>query len=215
MNRPRQTIIAVSLGFALAIGHSVPTLALEPPGEPEIKSALEAELLPYWSIDSVGIFASVNDGDEVSPRYRQRFVANAVPNEELYLRAEDDGSIGPFAVLVTTRTTTQVHKLYGIATSVLALGKWSTELVMENSVEGLGMPRSLFSGSVVVAGSAQADQAASDLLEARESALRRHQSDPGPVHGPGPVRGAVLVAVCNHRAFCSQTSAIPARIICE
>ena len=168
MNAPHQTIIAVSLGFALAIWHSVPTLALEPPGEGEIKSALDAELPPYWSIDSVGISASVNDGDEVSPRYRQRFVANAMPNEELYLSLVDNPAIGPFTVVVSTRTTTQVHKLYGISISVPSRGNWSTELVMENSVERLGMPRSLFSGSVVVAGSAQADQAAADLLKARE-----------------------------------------------
>ena len=32
---------------------------------------------------------------------------------------------------------------------------------------------------------------------------------------PESTRRWVRVAACNHRAFCSQTSAIPARIICE
>ena len=124
----------------------MPSLALDPPSEIEINSALAGELPAYWSIASIEMSASVNDGDEVSPRYRQRFVANAVPKEELYVLATDKGAIGPFAVLITTRTATQTHKLYGIATSILALGKWSTELVMENSVKELGMPRSLFAG---------------------------------------------------------------------
>lgn len=166
-HRP-QTVLVISLGFALAVGIQMRALALDPPGEVEIASSLGAELPAYWLIDSLEVSASVNEGDEVSPRYRQRFVASAVPREELYLPATSNGTIGPFVVLVSTRTTTQAHKLYGTATSVLALGKWSTELVMENSVEGLGTPRSLFSGSVVVAGSAQADQAAADLLKAQE-----------------------------------------------
>ena len=168
MNKSHPTILGVSLGFVLAFWMQIPAFALDPPGDIQLTSALGAELPAYWSIDSVEISASVNDGDEVSPRYRQRFVANAIPKEELYLPATDNESIGPFAVLITTRTTTQPHKLYGIATSVLALGKWSTELVMENSVQGLGMPRSLFSGSVVVAGTAQADQIVADLLKAQE-----------------------------------------------
>ena len=168
MNRPNQTILGFILGIVFSFWFQMPALALESPGEVQIASALSAELPSYWKIDSVEISASVNDGDEVSPRYRQRFVASAVPKEELYLPAANNGSIGPFAVLVTARTTMQAHKLYGIATSVLALSKWSTELVMENSVEGLGIPSALFSGSVVVAGSAQADQAAADLLKARD-----------------------------------------------
>lgn len=168
MNKSGKAILGATLSIALAFWTQMPVLALDPPSDVQIASALGAELPAYWTINSVEISASVNDGDEVSPHYKQRFVANATPREELYLRAEDYGSIGPFSVLVTTRTTTQAHKLYGIATSVLALGKWSTELVMENSAEGLGMPRSLFSGPVVVAGSTQADQAVTDLLKARE-----------------------------------------------
>ena len=167
MNKPRQIILAVSLSLVSIFWTQMPALALDPPGKVEITSALGPELPAYWSINSVEISASVNDGDEVSPRYRQRFVANAGPKEELYLPAADTGAIGPFAVLVTTRSTTQAHKLYGIATSVLALGRWSTELVLENSIKGLGKPRSMFPGSVVVAGSAQADQAVADLLKAR------------------------------------------------
>ena len=168
MNKRCQTTLTISLGLVLAFWMQMPALALDPPGVVEITSSLATELPAYWVIDSMEISASVNDGDEVSPRYRQRFMADVVPNEELYLRTADNGAIGPFTILVSARTTTQPHKLYGIATSVLTLDKWSTELVMENSVEGLGMPRSLYAGPVVVGGSAEADQVVANLLKARE-----------------------------------------------
>ena len=168
MNTARQTALSVLMGTFVTFCVQMPTSALEPPNDVQISAALANELPVYWIIDSVQISASINDGDEVSPRYRQRFVANAVPKEELYLRAVNNGSIGPFTLLVTTRKMAESHKLYGIATSAFALGKWSTELTMENSVEGLGMPRSLFTGSVVVAGSTEAEQATADLVRAQE-----------------------------------------------
>ena len=168
MNKRGQTILGMTLGIVFSMLVQMPAFALEPPDAFQIQSTLGVELPAYWKIDSVEIAASANDGDEVSPRYRQRFAATAMPKEDLFLPAVNNGSIGPFSVLVTARAATQAHKLYGIATSVLVLGKWSTELVMENSVEGLGMPRSLFTGSVVVAGSAEADQAAASILKARE-----------------------------------------------
>ena len=168
MNKTHKTLLAVLIGTFFTFCMQMPTSALEPPNGIQISAALANELPAYWITDSVEISASVNDGDEVSPRYRQRFVANAVPKEELYLPAMNKGSIGPFMLLVMTRKIAESHKLYGIATSVLALGKWSTELTMENSVEGLGMPRSLFTGSSVVAGSAEAEQAVANLLKARE-----------------------------------------------
>jgi len=168
MRMVRQTVLAVLLGMLFALGMQMPTSALEPPNDVQISATLAKELPVYWIIDSVEILASVNEGDEVSPRYRQRFVASAVPKEELYLPAADNGCIGPFTVLVSARKTTQSYRLFGIATSILALGKWSTKLQMENSVQGLGLPSSLHAGSVVVAASAEADEAAKDLLKARE-----------------------------------------------
>ena len=168
MNKLCQTTVSVAFSLVMGIFVQVPALALDPPGTAEITSALGEELPAYWSISAAEILATVNDGDEVSPRYRQRFVADAATEEDLYLPAADSETVGPFTVLVTTRTATQVHRLYGIATSTQALGKWSTELIMENSVRGLGIPRSLFGRPVVVAGSDRAGQVSADLLKAQE-----------------------------------------------
>ena len=159
-------ILVVVVGVALMHGAPITTaLALDPPGGPEISSTLAAELPAYWSVQSVEITASVNDGDDVTPRYRQRFVADAIPKENLYLAVSDDDRVGPFRMLITTHAATRTRKLYGVATTVVSLGKWSTEISLENSVKGVGMPRSLYAGPVVVAGTEQADDVAQEFLK--------------------------------------------------
>ena len=108
MDKPRRTILGVALGMVRGFYMQIPAVALEPPGEVQIASALGSELPSYWTIDFVEVSASVSDGEEVSPPHRQRLTASAVPKEELYLPAANNGSIGPFAVLITARTT--VHR---------------------------------------------------------------------------------------------------------
>ena len=41
-------------------------------------------------------------------------------------------------MLIETRTPQQPHKLYGVASSALVLGKWNLKLRMENGIDGLG-----------------------------------------------------------------------------
>ena len=163
-----RTILVLLVGIPLGHGTPLAALALEPPGGPEITSALAAELPAYWSIQSVDITASVNEGDDVTPRFRQRFVADAVPKEDLYLSVSDDAHIGPFTMLITTHAATQARKVYGVATSSISLGKWSTELRLENSVVGVGLPRSLYAGPVVVAGTERTGETAQEFLKLHE-----------------------------------------------
>ena len=144
------------------------TVAQEPPGEAEIAATLDAELPAWWSIETVDIQASINDGDAVEPRWRQRFVADASPEEALFAAAPGGETVGPFRVLIPMRATTEGHRLYGIAQSTLERGEWVTTLALENSVDGLGEPRSLFAGPVVAAGSEEAERVAASLVNARE-----------------------------------------------
>ena len=171
---PRTAARSASLAFLVALSAfawSAPSaLAQEAPGEAPIRVALGIELPAWWSVEQVDIQASVNDGDEVKPRWRQRFVADAVPAEELYARAPEGESVGPFQVLIATRGTAETHRLYGIAHSSMERGEWVTKLVMENSVDGLGLPSSLLGGLVVVAGSEKGEQVAASLVSARELA---------------------------------------------
>ena len=163
-----RTILVLLVGVPLAHGTPLAALALEPPGGPEITSALAGDLPAYWSIQSVEITASVNEGDDVTPRFRQRFVADAVSKEDLYLSVSDDAHIGPFTMLITTHAATQTRKIYGIATSSVSLGKWAIELSLENSVVGVGLPQSLYAGPVVVAGAERTGETAQEFLKLHE-----------------------------------------------
>ena len=160
-----QKHLFLPVSAALIYVTSGAALALDPPGGAEISSSLAAELPAYWSVRSVEVTASVNDGDDATPSYRQRFVADAIPNEDLYLALSDDGEIGPFASLIKTHAASQTRKIYGVATSVVSLGKWSTKLSLENSVHGVGRPRSLYAGPVVIAGAEQTGEIAQGFIK--------------------------------------------------
>ena len=84
--------------------------------------------------------------------FRQRFVAEAVPRENLYSEPNIQNS-GPYIVLIETRTPQQPHRLYGIAWSAFVLGKWKLELRMENGVGGLGKPVAMYSQPAIIIGS--------------------------------------------------------------
>ena len=162
---------AVALAaFAYLLFVPATALAQEAPGEAQIRNSLAVELPAWWSIERVEIQAAVNDGDEAKPRWRQRFLADAAPAEELYARAPDGEAVGPFQVLIPTRGIADKHRLYGIAHTSQRRGEWTTRLAMENAVDGLGLPRSLFDGLTVVAGSERAGQVAASLVGARELA---------------------------------------------
>ncbi len=159
-----KTLPSLFLGLLLVCAGSLPTFASEPPDENDLSSAIATELPAYWSVESVEIVASENLGDDVSPRIRQRFVANARPGEDLFLPVPGDGRIGPFAALITTSTTSQIRKLYGTAISIVELGELSTRVELENSVLGVGLPRSLYAGPVLIAGAAHTDEVADQFL---------------------------------------------------
>ena len=161
-----------SLAFLVALAVlawlPTPALAQEPPGAAEIGAALAPELPAWWSIKRVEVRASINDGDAVEPRWRQHFLADAAPAEALYVSGSE--TVGPFKILTSARTTAETHRLYGVARSRLKLGEWVTEVALENAVDGLGEPRSLFVGPVVVIGSAEAERATASVVVARELA---------------------------------------------
>lgn len=155
------------LAVLASLAWSAPlALAQEPPGAATIGAAVEPELPVWWSIKSVDIRASVNEGDQVEPRWRQHFLVDAAPAETLYISGGE--TVGPFQIVIPTRATTETYRLFGVAHSSLKLGEWVTEIGLENSVDGLGKPLSLFEGPVVAAGSGEAARAAASLVVARE-----------------------------------------------
>ena len=165
-----RAICALQLALALAPWASSPSLALDPPGNAEIGAALGAELPAYWTVSKVEIAATVNLGDDVSPRYRQRFVADATPADNLFLPAFEDAKFGPFILLITTHRKGEVRKLYGIATSVLERGEWSKKLDLANTVTPLGRPRSLYEGPSIVAATEQTAQVVKEITTLQQLA---------------------------------------------
>ena len=168
VHRSSPVLPRLALPLLLLAATPFPAMAQTPPDGEHLASALRAELPPYWNVRSVEIVATVNDGDAVSPRYRQRFVAKAAPAETLYAPAPDNGVLGPFLVAIPVLAVEETRNLYGIAGSTLARGEWVTELRLENTVREQGEPRSAFPGPVAIAGSEQAGRIAELLSSAQE-----------------------------------------------
>lgn len=163
----------IGLGFAALVcvaGASLLFLAGGGPGEEQVRAALGERLPAYWSVRSIDVSVSSKSDDEDSPVYRQRFEATVAPKEDLYVAAYSEGSIGPFMVVKRTSGPAKEYKLHGVATSTSKHDGWATELVLDNSVDGLGIPRSGFSEPVVVAGSDHAARIETELKSARKLA---------------------------------------------
>ena len=152
-------VIACSI-FGYAHAQDAPTPA-------DIRKALVAELPSYWTIKNVQITATVNDGDAIDPRFRQRFIATIVPKEKLYSELPKS-RVEPYVVLIETRSPKQPHNLYGITSSVLKLGDWQMVFQFENSTRGLGLPQSMYSRPVIIPDTPQANEAIETLTSAQE-----------------------------------------------
>ena len=160
-------ILTGILAVAAVIGFHGPGLAQQAPGPDDLASALGLGVPSWWMVGTVEIQASVNDGDDISPRYRQRFTAEVAPREDLFRLIDQ---VEPFSVIAVVTPAGKSFRLYGIGSSTLEKGKWSTRLEMENSVAALGQPQSMFDGPVVVAGVEGSQQAIEAFMQGRETA---------------------------------------------
>ena len=160
-------ILTGILSVLAIVGFHGVGLAQQAPGPDDLASALGLGAPSWWTVGTVEIQASVNDGDDISPRYRQRFTAEVAPREDLFRLVD---KVEPFSVVAAVTPAGTSYRLYGIGSSVLEKGRWSTKLEMENSVAALGQPRSMFDGPVVVAGSEDSQQAIEAFMQGRETA---------------------------------------------
>ena len=149
----KRFIKQISIIAAVAIWAGGVSAADDAPAEEDIAKTVGMWLPSYWSIERIDIQATVNDGDAINPKFRQRFVAEAVPRENLYSEPNQNSNSEPYIVLIETRTPQQPHRLYGIAWSAFVLGKWKLELRMENGVAGLGKPVAMYSQPTIIIGS--------------------------------------------------------------
>lgn len=160
-------ILPIVFIVAAVIGLNGPVLAQQAPGPEDLKASLVLDLPAYWRVDMVEIQASVNDGDEISPQFRQRFTADVASREDLYLLVDE---VEAFNVVAAVTPARMSYRLYGIGFSKLEKGRWSTRLEMENSLRALGQPQSMFDGPVLVAGGEASQQAIEAFMQGRETA---------------------------------------------
>ena len=139
--------------------------AQEAPKAADLSAALKLQLPSFWKIAAVEIKASVNDGDAVTPKFRQRFTADIVPEENLLKVVS---KAGPFAMATVTNPAGQKYRIYGIGSSELRRGRWVTKLQLENPPQGVGKPKSLLKGTVLIAGTSRSKEAVAAYRQALE-----------------------------------------------
>lgn len=147
-------IFSICILLSLSAG---PLHAKQTPPAELLAQQLSAMIPSYWTVSDIKITASVNTGDAVEPKIKQRFEAVASPESNLYVA--DPGSAeayAPYRPIVPTLDVKATRTLYGIAQSAYSAGQWTTKVELENSVAELGKPRSLFTGPTVVRGSERA-----------------------------------------------------------
>ena len=159
----KRFIKQISIIAAVAIWAGSVSAADDAPGEVDIAMAIGIWLPSYLSIERIDILATVNDGDAINPKFRQRFVAEAVPRENLYSVPTQNSDLKPYIMLIETRTPQQPHKLYGVASSALVLGNWNLKLRMENGIDGLGKPVAMYMRPAIIIGSKDAERAIENL----------------------------------------------------
>ena len=161
-----RALARVSVVVAAVVFHGS-ALAQSAPEPAVLAAALGLGMPVYWQVAKIEIQASVNDGDVISPQYRQRFTADVAPREDLFLLVDE---VEPFKVIAAVTPAGKSYKLYGIGFSTLEKGRWSTKLEIENTLEALGTPQSMFDGPVVVAGDTTSQQAIEAFMQGRETA---------------------------------------------
>ena len=159
----KRFIKQISIIAAVAVWAGSVSAADDAPGEEDIAMEIGRWLPSYLSIERIDMLATVNDGDAINPKFRQRFVAEVVARENLYSEPTHNSDLEPYIMLIETRTPQQPHKLYGVASSALVLGKWNLELRMENGIAGLGKPVAMYSRPPIIIGSDDADRAIENL----------------------------------------------------
>ena len=76
------------------------------------------EVPPFWAVGDVKVAASVNLGDAVEPRIKQRVEAAVAPKADLFVAdTASNGMFGPFLPLVQTLKAGTARTLYGVVNS--------------------------------------------------------------------------------------------------
>lgn len=158
--------LAPAPGFAFAAEQRRDALE---PGLERIGETLQTVLPAYWKVSGIKIIATVNEGDAVDPKLKQRIEAKVLPVSALYTEAPGTaGKLSPYVIVIETAPADKPRTLYGIAYASYRAGKWSIRIGLENGVDQLGKPIDLIDRPTVVAGSEAAADIAKRLSDAEK-----------------------------------------------
>ena len=122
---------------------------------PDVVRLQVVSLMPgLWHIDSFVPQGVLNNGTVVEPDIRTRFEVHLSLASDTFAR---DGNDGPVVFVRKVAAAGLQKVLYGLSTSTLQAGRWTTQLDMQNPdvLQGVGEPLAIIPGGVIVRGSAE------------------------------------------------------------
>jgi hypothetical protein len=139
--------------------------AQEGPELEEMQERFMIELPTAWTLQAFDIEAAANYGTAVEPVIRSRFSAVVELGEGTFMMVRQDG---PFTFVRSVAQAGETRTLHGIAQSVRRAGAWHTEFMLEaNPMEGIGEPRDLIPGRMIILGSEEEVEFRSQLKRRR------------------------------------------------
>src|SRR3954451_16538089 len=100
----------------------------QPPPE-RLRMPVQEAIPAWWSVQDVKVTASVNQGDAVDPKLKQRFEATALPRVQLFAEVQTEiEAVKPFKRVISTMPAGKPRTIYGVATCTYVAGVWTVDL---------------------------------------------------------------------------------------
>lgn len=137
-------VVVLVLGAAMSIAQEVPTDAY-------VTERLRRTLPAYWKINDVKMVRTDDVGSALMPAADLRFEAVVEPTFNLFVPT--GRNLGSFAIVTNSYAAGAQRTLYGTLSLKYQAGKWSGPLVVENPLDGLGVPTDMFASPTIALGS--------------------------------------------------------------
>jgi hypothetical protein len=162
-----------------------------------VKDSVAQTVPGEWRLDSFTVQAAVNTGTLIEPVMRTRFEARVSLSADTFAR---DGSDGPVVFVRKVAGAGMTKSLYGLSTSTLQAGAWTTQLELQNAdvLQGVGDPLAVIPGRVILRGSAEEASYAKEREAAAAQAEAQKLAD---------ARRAAELAAAQHAADAAAQTA--------
>lgn len=163
---------SIAATWALCASTAVAVAQDPAPSLEAVNAAIQSRLPHAWQVMGVEVTASVNKGDAIDPKVRQRFVATVSPTQDLLLPT--GAQVGPFTVATRTVLDADEKKLHGTLSAPFRGGEWIIDVSLENDLTAFGSTEMAIPGPVVIAGTEDAKRKLAEVADA-EALKTRYQ----------------------------------------